>query len=71
MADQQLHEAFRLAHWHVGDPAVLLEAILAQVEAEQRRQILSHYLDSVSATLEANLKFVQSVRSVVASAKGR
>ncbi len=66
---QQLHQALRWGPWPGGDPAVLLEVILAQVEAEQRRQILGLYLESVSATLEANLKFVQGVRSVVAGGK--
>jgi hypothetical protein len=72
MADQhasQLHQAFSWRPWHVGDPAVLLENILGQVEAEQRKQIMGHYLDAVAATLEANLKFVQGVRSVVGGGK--
>ena len=68
MADEHLlHQAFR---WvgpppRIGDPAVLLESILGHVEAEQQKQIISHYLDSVSATLEANMKFVQGIRSVM------
>jgi hypothetical protein len=70
MADEHLlHQAFR---WvgpvpRVGDPAVLLESILGQVEAEQQKQIMNHYLDSVAATLEANMKFVQGIRSVMGS----
>lgn len=71
MPEGQLHQAFRWGPWHIGDPAVLLEAILGHVEAEQRKQIMGHYLDALTASLEANLKFVQGVRSVVASAKGR
>jgi hypothetical protein len=55
--------------WHIGDPAVLLESILGQVEKEQQRQVVGLYLDAVSATLEANLKFVQGMRSVVGSAR--
>lgn len=55
--------------WHIGDPAVLLESILGQVEQEQQRQVVGLYLDAVSATLEANLKFVQGMRSVVGGAR--
>jgi hypothetical protein len=39
------------------------------VEAGQRQQITALYLDSVTASLEANLKFVQGLRSVLTSAK--
>jgi len=62
-------EKFPFLWWHIGDPAVLLESILGQVESEQKKQIVGHYLDSVQATLEANLKFVQGMRSVVAGAR--
>jgi hypothetical protein len=72
MADvpsQELNPLFRWRPWHTGDPAVLLESILGQVEAGQRQQITALYLDSVTASLEANLKFVQGLRSVLTSAK--
>lgn len=72
MADNpshQLNPAFRWVPWHIGDPAVLLESILSQVEAGQRAQIATLYLDAVTASLEANLKLVQGIRSVVAGAK--
>ncbi len=62
---------FAWAPWHHGDPPQLLEAILGQVEVEQREQVVSLYLDSVTATLEAHLKFIQGIRSVVAGARGR
>jgi hypothetical protein len=65
MADERLEQLLRFRWWHVGDPAVLIDSILDQVEKEQRKQILTHYLDSVVATQEANLKFVQSVRSAL------
>jgi hypothetical protein len=48
---------------------VLLESILSQVEAGQRKQIIGLYMDSIVATLEANIKFVQGVRSAMANAK--
>jgi hypothetical protein len=66
---EQLNPAFRWIPWHIGDPAVLLESILGNVEAGQRNQITTLYLDAITASLEANLKFVQGMRSVVASAK--
>ena len=74
MADENLiHQFFR---WggpvpRVGDPAVLLESILSHVQAEQQKQVISHYLDSVTATLQANMKFVEGVRSVMGSGKGK
>jgi len=72
MADapsHQLNPAFRWVPWHIGDPAVWLETILSQVEAGQRQQIMTHYLDAMAATMEANLKLVQGIRSVVAGGK--
>lgn len=64
----ELHPAFRrLPGLHVGDPPIVMEAILAQVSAEQSKQVVALYLDSVTATLEANLKFVQGIRSLVAA----
>ena len=71
MSDERLEQLLRFRWWHVGDPPILLDTILNQVEKEQQRQILGHYLDSVVATQEANLKFLQSVRSVVGGARGK
>jgi hypothetical protein len=68
-ASRELNSLFKWIPWHIGDPAVLLESILGQVEGEQGQQITTLYLDTVAATLEANLRFVQGVRAVVASAK--
>ena len=56
---------------HIGDPAVLLDTILREVEGEQAKQVLTHYLDAVSAALDANQKFVQGVRSVIAGGAKR
>jgi hypothetical protein len=73
MSDQSSHELnalFRWVPWRIGDPAVLLESILSQVEAGQRQQIVGLYLDSVQASIEANLKFVQGLRSVVGTGGG-
>jgi hypothetical protein len=68
-SSHELNPLLRWFPWRVGDPAVLLESILGQVEAGQRQQVTALYLDSVTATLEANLKFVQGLRSVVAGAR--
>jgi len=67
--DKTLHPALRGPWWHIGDPAVLLDTLLEQVEGQQRKQILGMYLDTVAATLAANLKFVQGVQSIVAGGR--
>jgi hypothetical protein len=59
----KINPALRLPHWWIGDPFVVLESILNQVEGEQAKQITALYLDSVTATLEANLKFVRGADS--------
>ncbi len=69
--ESKLNSLFRLPHWPIGDPFVVLESLLDQVENEQSKQITALYLDSVSATLEANLRFVQGVRSVIAGNQAR
>jgi hypothetical protein len=69
MADERLEQLLRFRWWHVGDPPVLIDTILDQVEKDQRQQILTHYLDLVVATHEANLRFVQNVRSAFAGAR--
>jgi len=69
MADPtQVHPTFRLPpHIHVGDPAVLLDNILAHANPAQSNHVIGLYLDSVATTLEANLKFVNGIRSVMSS----
>ena len=71
MADdiKTLHPTLRGPWWHIGDPAVLLDSLIGQVEGQQQKQIMGLYLDTMAATLEANLKFVQGVRSVVTGGK--
>lgn len=65
--NDELLQAFRFfPPHHIGDPAVMLHSILAHVEGNQRAQVLGLYLDSVNAALEANQKFVQGVRSLIA-----
>lgn len=69
MADERLEQLLKFRWWHVGDPPILLDTILGQVEKEQQKQILGAYMDSVVATHEANLKFVQSVRAAMGARK--
>lgn len=73
MSEESSHidPALRLPRWWIGDPFVVLESIMNQVEDEQAKQITTLYLDSVTATLEANLKFVQGIRSVIAGTEAR
>jgi hypothetical protein len=68
---EEINPLLRIQPWRVGDPFVILETLLSQVETQQAKQITTMYLDSVVATLEANLKFVQGVRSVIASATSK
>jgi hypothetical protein len=63
MANEEL--LFRGIPRLIGDPPQLLEAILAQVEGQQQKQVMGLLLDSLAATLQANLKFVQGVRSII------
>jgi hypothetical protein len=65
----KLNPVFRSPWWNTADPPVLLDTILSHVESEQRNEVVALYLDNVVATLEANLRFVQGMRSVVTSAK--
>jgi len=66
MANEQLHEALRFRPWPPGDPWVLVESILREVEGEnQKKQVIGLALESVAATLQANLKLVEGLRQVV------
>ena len=51
----------------IGDPAVVLDAVLSQVDTDQAKQVMMHYLDAATATQEANLRFLRGVRSAIAS----
>lgn len=63
MANEEL--LFRGIPRLIGDPPQLLESILAQVEEQQQKQVMGLFLDSLAASLQANLKFVQGVRSII------
>jgi hypothetical protein len=64
--EQQLNEALRFRPWPPGDPWVLVEAVLREVEGEQQqKKVIGLALDAVAATLQANLKLVEGLRQVV------
>jgi hypothetical protein len=63
MANEEL--LFRGIPRLVGDPPQLLEALLAQVESKQQKQVMGLFLDSLATTLQANLTFIQGVRSII------
>jgi hypothetical protein len=47
----------------------LLESILAHVEIAQHKQVIGLYMDSLTEALEANLKFVRGVHSIIMGAR--
>ena len=63
MANEEL--LFRGIPRLIGDPPQILDVILAQVEGQQQKQVMGLLLDSLATTLQANLKFVQGVRSII------
>ena len=72
MANEQLHEALRFRPWPPGDPWVLVEAVLREVENEQQqKQVIGLALESVAATLQANLKLVEGLRQIVGGKAAR
>jgi len=65
MANEQLNELFRFRPWPPGDPWVLVETVLREVEGPQQKQVLGLALESVAATLQTNLKLVEGLRQIV------
>jgi hypothetical protein len=49
---------------------LLVDTVLQEVEAGQHRQVIGLYLESVAATLQANLKLVEGVRQIVGQKRG-
>jgi hypothetical protein len=70
MADEQLNELLRFRPWPPGDPWVLVEAVLREVDPVQKKQVMGAALESVSATLQANLKLVDGLRQIVGKTTG-
>ncbi len=71
MANEQLHEALRFRPWPPGDPWVLVEAVLREVDGPQQKQVMGLALESVAATLQANLKLVDGLRQIVGGARAK
>jgi len=65
MANDQLNELLRFRPWPPGDPWVLVDTVLREVEGPQQKLVLGLALESVSATLQANLKLVDGLRQLV------
>ncbi len=67
MADNKLlHESLRFRPWPPGDPWVLVETILQEIEGQDKQaQVLGLALEATAASLEANLKLVNGLRAVV------
>ncbi len=65
MASEQLNEALRFRPWPPGDPWVLVEAVLREVDPPQQKLVVGLALESVAATLQANLKLVEGLRQMV------
>ena len=61
----QLNDLLRFRPWPPGDPFVLLEAVLRDVDPAQQRQAMGLALDTLHATLQANLKMVEGLRQMV------
>jgi hypothetical protein len=60
-----------ILHWgprppYNPDPAVLLEAVLREVDSENQKKIAGLYFEAVAASLQANLRFVQGLQAIVA-----
>lgn len=64
----ELHQSLRFHPWPIGDYFVLVDSVLRELEGNQQRQIVGLYLESVAATLQANLKLVEGIRGIVATA---
>jgi hypothetical protein len=69
MANEQLHELLRFRPWPPGDPWVLVDTVLREVEGPQQKLVLGLALESVAATLQANLKLVEGLRQIVGAGK--
>jgi len=64
-----------LLHWgprppYYPDPAVLLEAVINELDAPTQKKVAGLYFDAVTASLQANLKFIQGVQAIVAGQQG-
>jgi hypothetical protein len=51
----------------IGDPAIIMELINEGQNEQTKQRINSLYLDAVAEALQAQLKFVQGLRSIMGS----
>jgi hypothetical protein len=65
MASEQLNELLRFRPWPPGDPWVLVDTVLREVEGQQQKVVLVLALEAAAATLQANLKLVEGLRQAV------
>ncbi len=63
--EKQLHEALRFRPWPPGDPWVLVEAVLNEIDPAAQKQVMVAALDAAHTTLQANLKLVDNLRQIV------
>ena len=67
MLDPQTGPLMRSMVSQASDPTVVLETVLKQVDDKQSKLLATAmYLEFVTATLQANLKFIQGMRSALA-----
>jgi hypothetical protein len=64
-----LHPSLVARPFPGGDPFVLLDVILHNANESNRSQIVGLYLESVAATLQANLKLVEGIRKLLGAGK--
>jgi hypothetical protein len=54
----------------IGDPPIILEFINQGQNEQTKQRMNSLYLDAVAEALQAQLKFVQGLRSILSSSAG-
>jgi len=64
-----INEALRFRPWPPGDPWVLVDTVLQEVEDEQKSKVLGIALQAAAATLQANLTLVQGLAQIVGGSR--
>ena len=71
MADERINSLFNLNRFvHIGDPPIILEFI-NDLPDEAKQSATSLYLGAVAEGLQAHLKLVQGLRSIISSSANR
>ena len=68
---QQIHESLRFRPWPIGDYFVLMEPVMQELGEAQQRQAIGLYLQSVAASLQANLTFVEGLRGIIGGGQAK